>query len=379
MKRNLGRWLYLFLLSPLLLFSATDYAYNLHLNKRSTYLNEPILLTFKVWQTDPKKIIFFEFEPVAHPFDWKMRLLQERRDMEGGAITFEYLLFPQKVGDLSLSFNFIVKRTDEERLRHNNTGEPVKAKAIDTTDTREALPLLHLYVKPLPKEVALVGDYRLNVSVDKHEIEANAPIYLTILLEGVGALPKDLNMTPKIEGVKVFDDEPKIDLRYETDGLHYRGIFSYALLSDHDFTIPAITMEGFSYKQERTYRLQSQLIPIKVKGITIEKLVDLTNTESIYDQLEAMKQWLIYLFVFASGYISALIVQRIRRVRFFKKEEDNSFQQAVKSADSAKALLKVLLKDHPNHYAIWIDQLEKAVYRGEKVDLKKIKKEILKG
>jgi len=379
MKRNLGRWLYLFLLSPLLLFSATDYAYNLHLNKRSAYLNEPILLTFKVWQTDPKKIIFFEFEPVAHPSDWKMRLLQERRDMERGAITFEYLLFPQKVGDLSLSFNFIVKRTDEERLRHNNTGEPVKAKAIDTTDTHEVLPPLHLHIKPLPKEVALVGDYRLNVSVDKYETEVNAPIYLNILLEGVGALPKDLNITPKIEGVKVFDDEPKINLRYKADGLHYRGSFSYALLSDQNFTIPAITIEGFSYKKGQTYQLQSQPISIRVQGVTIQKLVDTTSSESIYDQLEAIKQWLIYCLVFVSGYISALIVQRIRRVKFSKKEEDDSFQQAVKSADSAKALLKVLLKDHSNHYAIWIDQLEQAVYRGEKVDLKKMKREILKG
>ena len=176
MKKNHGKFAFfqmLFLILPLLLFAKADFKYELHLNKHTAFVNEPILLTFKVWQTNPEKIMFFEFAPVEDKLAFKLKPLRQKNN------TFEYLIFPKKPGETLLNLFFLVKRTSEERLATNNTGEPVKAKAIDTTDTREVIKPLKLNIKPLPKKVSLTGDYELKVSIDKNQTEVQSPIYLS--------------------------------------------------------------------------------------------------------------------------------------------------------------------------------------------------------
>jgi len=311
MKKNLGKFTFfqmLFLILPLLLFAKADFKYELYLNKYTAFVNEPILLTFKVWQTDPEKIMFFEFAPVEDKSAFELKPLWQKNN------TFKYLIFPKKSGEILLNLFFLVKRTSEERLATNNTGEPVKAKAIDTTDTREVIKPLKLNIKPLPKKVSLTGDYELKASIDKNQTEVQSPIYLTLVLKGVGSLPKNINLKPDIEDVRVFDDEPKVSIQYDKDGVHYEGKFSYALLSEKDFQIPEIKIEGFSYAKNRVYQLKSSPLSISVNKPKLNSLIDeRDNPKSIYESFSKIREWFVYILIFASGYISAILVNSIRK------------------------------------------------------------------
>lgn len=369
--------LLLLLLLPFTLVAGEDYDYELKLGKRSLFVKEPVSLTFRVWRTDPGRILFFEFAPEADR-RLEVRLLRERRGEYRGmpSVTFRYLIVPKEAGEIPLRFRFVVKRTSETRLCYNNTGEPVKAKAIDTTDTMEAVPPEILKVAPLPRPVPLVGDYRLEVSVDKRETAAYSPVYLTVRLWGVGAMPEKVDFTPAIENVRVFADEPKIDIRYTDDGIHYEGTFSYALLSDHSFVIPPIALEAFSYTKKRLYRLESEKRAVDVTPVSVGTLVDdETRPESVYETLETLKRWGVYTLIFLCGYLSALLVGRLRTTGKSVSKR-GLFVREVKAARDAKNLLNLLVRTDPTRYAVWIDALEKAVYRGEAVDLGKIKREI---
>ncbi|WP_456449455.1 hypothetical protein [Hydrogenimonas sp.] len=382
MKNVRGSLLHLLFLLflPLILTAREDYDYELKLGKRSLFIEEPVPLTFRVWRTDPGRILFFEFAPEADR-RLEVKLLRERRGEYRGmpSVTFRYLIFPKEAGEIPLRFRFVVKRTSETRLRYNNTGEPVKAKAIDTTDTMEAVPPETLKVAPLPRPVPLVGDYRLEVSVDKRETAAYSPVYLTVRLRGVGAMPEKVDFTPAIENVRVFADEPKIDIRYADDGIHYEGRFSYALLSDHSFVIPPIVLEAFSYTKKRLYRLESEKVAIDVAPVSVETLVDdETRPESVYETLETLKRWGVYTLIFLCGYLSALLVGRLRRTKTSVSRE-RRFEREVRTARDAKTLLNLLVRTDPWRYLVSIEALERAIYRDDTVDLAKVKKEVLKG
>ncbi|WP_456452075.1 hypothetical protein [Hydrogenimonas sp.] len=381
MKSVLGRVLTLILLFfAAALHAGVDYDYELRLNKAKAYVGESVVLSMKVWQTDPASILFFEFAPQKSDA-YSVRLLEERTEesVAGTTATFRYLLFPKRPGEVRVNFRFVVKRTTEARLRHNNTGEPVKAKAIDTTDTAEPLPARTLRVLVLPKEVALVGDYRLEAKLDHTSTRALSPVYLTLRLRGVGGEPPaGLDPLPKMEGVKVFADEPVVKVRYDEEGVHYDATFSYALLAEKDFLVPPVALEAFSCTRGELYTLKTRPMKVAVAPAELSTLVDKeTRPESIYEIVESLKRWGLYLFIFACGFVSALLVERLRK-RIHRKRGNDAFKKEVKHAKEAKALLKLLVRTDPHRYAPFIDDLENAVYKGEKVDVARMKKEVLR-
>jgi len=384
MKRNPGNFTFfqiLFLVLPLLLFAKEDFKYELQVNKHTVFVNEPILLTFKVWsKVSKKKLIFFEFTPIENRLVYVSKMLKEDviKDQDMQINSFKYLIFPKKAGNLSLDFDFWIKTISKERLTESNMGDFMRTKAIETIDKKIELKPLNLDIKPLPKKVSFVGDYELKVSLDRNQTEVQSPVYLTLILKGVGSLPKNINLKPDIEDVRVFDDEPKVSIHYDKDGVHYEGKFSYALLSEKDFKIPAIEIEGFSYTKNRIYQLKSSPFSISVKPVNLKSLIDeRDNPKSIYESFSNIREWLVYILIFASGYISAILVSSIGKFRI-KREDGNSFKKDVKSAKDAKTLLKLLLREDSLRYRVWIEKLESEVYQGERLNLREIKKEILK-
>ena len=384
MKKNPGNFTFfqiLFFVLPLLLFAEADFKYELQVNKNTAFVNEPILLTFKVWQKNlKKKLIFFEFTPIENRLVYISKMLKEDVIKEAGRQIniFQYLIFPKKAGKIVINFDFWIKTISKERLSDSNMGDFMRTKAIETIDKKIEVKPLNLDIKPLPKKVSLVGDYELKVSIDKNQTEVQSPIYLTLILKGVGVLPKNINLKPDVENVRVFDDEPKVSIQYEKDGVHYEGEFSYALLSEKDFKIPEIKIEGFSYTKNRVYQLKSSPLSISVKEPKLNSLIDeRDNPKSIYESFSNIREWFVYILIFASGYISAILVSSIRKFGY-KRKEGNNFKKEVKSAKDAKTLLKLLLKEDSLRCRVWIGKLEIEVYQGGKSNLKEIKKEILK-
>ncbi|WP_456323906.1 hypothetical protein [Hydrogenimonas sp.] len=380
MKKNPGSLWLLILLLPLWLHAAADYRYSLEVDKESLYAKEPLLLRFTVWQTDPSKMMFFSFKPLDRSdfFIKRIDKVVENTSRRRKAI-FTYLLYPLKSGTLTLHFDLVVKRTNEARIALSTTGGRYNVKDVETEDSHENVEPKTIYVKPLPAPVDLVGDFTLITETDRQRSEAYKPVYMTIRLKGRGFPPGPGIFALKFPtNVEYFSDAPKIIERYTKKGIEFEGTWSYALVSSESFTVPPIKLKAFSASKEKLYELSSPAIPIEVvKPPLSQVMAPQDSPESTYAYIERIESWGRYLFIFLCGFISALLYLKIKNL-LFKGASPDLFQKEVKSAKDAKELLVLLVRTDVERYAFAIDILERAIYFNEPLDLKEIKKEILK-
>ncbi len=380
MKRNPGSLWILLLALPIWLFAASDFRYTMTLSRDTLYLKEPLLLKFTVWQTDPNKVMFFDFKPLDEGKFFVKRLDkagEERQNLRKA--TFTYLLYPLQSGTLPLRFDLLVKRTNEERIALSTTGGRDNVKDVETTDTHESVEPAILHVKPLPEKVDLVGDFTLQAKTDTQKSEAYRPLYLTMRLKGRGFPPEASRLEPRFPaGVEHFADNPHITLKYTLEGILFDGLWSYALVASKTFTVPPISLKAFSPQKERIYTLTHPPLHIEIYQPPVSKLTAPRDTpESAYAWIERVKSLSIYLFIFLCGYVSALLWVRIRN-RTVKASVGGQFARKVSQINDPKELLGLLIHEDVHRYGPWIEELERAIYGHENVNLKKIKREVLK-
>ncbi|BDY13818.1 hypothetical protein HCR_21300 [Hydrogenimonas cancrithermarum] len=350
----------------------------MRLSTESATVKEPFLFTFSIEQLDRSKVMFFDIRPHQKGFFFKRLDKNVDDTFHHRKALFTYLVYALQPYDGPLRFDLTVKQTNDKRIELSTTGGRYNVKDIETTDLHETLSTPILHITSIPKQVPLVGEFHMRVSVDKSSVSARTPVYLKIHLEGIGAMPEPFDFTPKIEGAEIFTDDPHVTLRYSKDGVHYEATYLYALLSDRSFTVPAYRLQAWSYKKRKFYSLESTPLSVQVKTVPIRQLVDERNMpQSVFDMFEDTKEWLIYLLVFMSGYLSALLITKLRGRRRLSGASD-IFAKEVRQAKDARALLTLLLHKDAQTYASFITDLEKAVYRGENIPFKQIKKEILR-
>ena len=369
----------LFIFFAVPLSAASDYTWQMEVSKTEAFVKEPIVLTFSVEQTDRSNVMFFDFKPLEEG-RWKAIRLDKKIDdgYHHRKAVFTYLLFPLESGELTLRFDLLVKVTNDEAIARSTTGGRYNVRDVKTWDRHDAIPSRTFRIDSLPGRVDLVGDFTMKERLDRHEIEAFHPVYLTLELEGVGYPPPEDPLPIRIDGVEIFADKPRISMRYDRDGAHYKGVWSYALVAERDFTIPALTLEAFSPRKRRRYTLHYDTRTVHVVRPARKELVDIaTKPESAWESVEALKRWGIDLLIFLSGYLTAWLAGRARGL-LTGWGERSDFARAVKEAKDAKALLALLSRTDPRRYAPWIEELERAVYKGGEVDLKRVRKEVLK-
>ncbi len=117
-----------------------------------------------------------------------------------------------------------------------------------------------------PPAADLIGNYRINVAVDKKETKINKPVTVTLTIEGEGIL--DNIDDPKIDigNITVYSKDSNIEHRYENGKVYSIYSKKYVLIGNKDYTIPSITLTAFNYNNKKTYTLKSKPIDIKVKG-----------------------------------------------------------------------------------------------------------------
>ncbi|WP_457599260.1 hypothetical protein [Hydrogenimonas sp.] len=380
MNASPGRALLLVMAVAAALRAATDYSYALHLSKRSLFLKEPFTLTFEVNQTDPSKVMFFDFG-IKNRDAFSIHRLDRVVD-EGYHARKEryiYLLYPLKEGKLTIDFDLLVRRGNDEMLSSAFTGGRYNVKAVETDDRHEPIPPATVSVKPLPVAAALVGRFSMERSVDRKRLHAQEPLYLTVRLRGVGYLPdiERLAVLPPIDGVKIFADEPQIRTRLTKEGTEIDATFRYALIAKRDFRIPDLTIEAFDPESERAYRLQAPSVAIAVEAADASSLLDREESpQRVGSPYAAIERFFIYLSVFAAGWIGGLLAGRLRGIVGVKRKSDG-WKERVASCKDARMLLKLLLED-PQRFEPWIVQLERALYTGGKIDFKRVKREVLR-
>jgi len=271
----------------------------------------------------------------------------------------------------------LVKRvTDIDKVRYFSSGDRDDFKKLETTDSLISLPAVELHVKPLPKEVKLVGDFTLDYTIDSHTVKAFSPVSWKMTLKGKGYTPLIENLIPTSSDYKIFTEKPHVKTISTPQGMMNTVTYLFALSAQKSYTLPAITLKAFSPTTHKTYLLNIPQQHFEVQSIDKTTLVD------TYDSPASRHidwSWLLttftYLFVFFVGYFTAYALRWKRK----KVQKDiHPLLEKIKEANTEKKLLQVLMShEEGKHFATVIEKLEASLYGKSKTPLKTLKKEAL--
>ncbi|WP_353662236.1 hypothetical protein [Hydrogenimonas sp. SS33] len=363
------------------LMGADDYRYTLTLDPPRAMAKTPILLTVKIEQTDPSKVLFFDFKPVGSHFLFHRLDKKVNEEMHHRVERFVYLVYGTKSGEWPIGGEIRVQRTNEERIVDSTIVDQFNARTLQSEESVDRVTPVRVTIDPLPVRADLVGDFRMKSSLDRRQTEAFRPVHLTLHLEGIGFPPPEQFFTFKIPGVQVFADKPAMRLRYTPRGVRVDADYTFAFSSDHDFTIPPRLLRLYSptRRQSRRIGFAGAKIRVVTPPSLRQALLDRENDPpSIFERIEAWRAYTVDALVVLLGFLSAFVVAWVRRRigRLFVKDP---FVEKVRAVKEPRALLMLLIQSDPKRCAPWIDRIETALHEKRPVEMRRIKREIVKG
>ncbi len=254
----------------------SDFLVEIGVDKREAHVGEAINLTITFKQKLNAHADKLQLgEPKLENF-WIKKVEGVDQENEGDHIVqkLHYILFPQKSGKFTLEpIQADIAQAVKSRSRMggmfddsffndpflNSLSTRLKWKKIYSNDVK-------LDIKPLPNNLELYGDFKINASVDKKQVQANKPANLTIRVTGEGNIDDVKKFDLNLNNVIVYADEPKITSNL--NGKIYGGEFTQkiALIADRNFTIPPIELEYFDKKTNQTKTIKTEPIDIEVAG-----------------------------------------------------------------------------------------------------------------
>ena len=374
-KHSLGKIVYLFL-TLFLFLQAEDFNYNIHINNQNPYKKEALLLDVDINQTNTDIVLFFRFR--IHPSsDYAVEQIASSQDntLHHTHIHTRYLLHPLKSGDINITFDLIKRVTDDAKVAYSFSGDRDDFKKLETTDSKVTVSPLLLHVKSFPKGTQFVGDFHLSYHIKKHKADAYEPIAMNIAIEGKGYPPLIETLIPKSENITVFTEKPLIRKKIDNTGILYKAIYALAISGNKTFDLPPIQISAFDPHKKKIYKLEIPKQHFDITPVDVNALVDKTDTPARFkNDLSWITTFLIYLIVFAAGYFTALAIRSRKKVMI---QTVHPLKEKIEACHDAKALLQLLMSTNSRRFTSNIEKLEKHLYGNGKMNLKKIKQDIL--
>ena len=266
-------------------------------NKKSVYEQEPVLLTYKVCtaveltQLDVKMpdVAGFLTEEVLQAGGRSFRLENINGRVYKTAIWSQYLLYPQKSGDLtipSLTFNGVV-------LQRDRNFDPFEAmfnggSAYVEVNQKINAPAVTLHVDPLPSRPddfsGAVGMFDIKAHLDKNEVMANNAVTLRVEISGYGNMK--LISCPEPELPKDFDKyDPRTtdNTQLTKNGASGSMIYDIIIVPRNmgKYEIPALEFTYFDSAEKKYKTLKTEKFALNVlKGDGKTSYVDdFSNTK----------------------------------------------------------------------------------------------------
>lgn len=260
--------------------STNDLFMTATLSRTNVYEQEAVLLTYKIYtlvnltQLEGKlpTLDGFQIQEVSLPRNKNFQLEQYNGRNYRSVIWSQYVLFPQKSGDLVIP-SITYEGTVVVRARNI---DPIDAFFNGITGMQEmtkhiTTPRLVMHVSPLPNKPAnfsgAVGQFSISSSLSPQEVDANDAVTLRLNVKGVGNM-KLIN-TPEVAFPKDFETyDAKVNDKFSLtrSGLSGSKEFEYLVVPRHagTYTIPATDFVYFDI-ESRTYKtLQTEPYTLKV-------------------------------------------------------------------------------------------------------------------
>ena len=299
-------------------------------SKTVLFVKEPLTLKLTYSDKEYEKLAWVKFAPQKSQ-DYEFHLLNKQ--IKDGHYTFTYLLFPLRSGEIAISYNLQYKKAALEQIRRDILGtgyeqtEPLEGKVVTLKPQSSTIK-----VKPV-KRVDLYGNFHLQIVIDKQTIKPYEPVYVSISLQGIGYVPK-IDSLLKVKGVKILADKPQKKIYFTPQGAKIDYQFDYAIIGDTNFTIPAIKLTEFNYKEYTT--LSTAPVSITVKPVLLVDKKD--EPPKIEPTVHKVGAFFIYVAIFLAGGLSGVLLYLLLR----KKEIED-----ILVADR-KRLLALLVLRYPN-------------------------------
>jgi hypothetical protein len=366
-KKTLGS---LILFLSVSLFGSSLVDYHFKVSNYNPFVKEAVEIEFTVTQLDKSAVMFFELKP-HNSKDFELHIVGKRdtkKSYHESKTVYKYMLFPLKSDKIELNFDFKVLEASDAAVEKFYTGNRDVINPMATKDTDIVLKPLVFEVKEVRDDVALIGDYRLDVDVGKTDIASFEQLNIVYTLEGQGYPSKLKTLLPQINGVEQF-----LELERQKDG---KDIFHYAFLSKSDFVVPAVEIACFSPTKRKYYTLKVPAQNIKVASVDVTNVLDEKDSypTTAFDW-SSLLPYLNGFLLMLSGYIIA----KLDPMQYLKKsqKQQNLMHQKIKDAKDEKSLMRVLISSNERKFKPFIEQLESSIYDDKKCDLNKLKASLL--
>ena len=243
---------------------SSDYHLEMIASRDRVYVGESFAL--QVIFFEPRNSHVTQAQYVAPKFDGffvkadKQEKL--RQDAQGTAHVFDYILTPQKEGNLTITAPQIklgIQTFSGARDPWGFFNNDVKWQSL------QAHPKT-ITVRPLPVAADLVGSFTIDARVDTRSARANQPVNYTLTIEGKGSLDDIDDPKFDLNGVTVYSDDAHVTSKIQNGSVISHWEKKYTFIADHDFTIPAIKQTAFDPQTGKTKTLTTQAFAIQIQG-----------------------------------------------------------------------------------------------------------------
>ena len=344
----------------------SDFVLSLVTKKKDIFVGESFQVDLIFKQRDGASAIDSKFEAPKFKGFWVKNQSKQTsyKDGDFNIIKISYTLSAQREGKLSITPAKIgIANRVNDRDNWGGFMQSVKWKTYFSNT-------LEIDAKPLPNGVSYIGDFQIEVDVEKTTIDKNEAFNLTLKITGDGNLEDMKSFKPQIDGVTIYDEKIAIKDNQLTQKM--------AFISDNNFVIKPFSLKYFDIKTNKVKTISTKEIKVDVKGVDKKEELIIKKSQPIKQQ--PTKQVVvsngistIYAFViFVFGLVVGILIM------FFKPWLLYETDAKVDIKDEKLLFIKLLPFKDDDSVQQLLDVLERNIYTDKKEKLdKKMLKDIL--
>ncbi|EDZ61526.1 BatD-like protein [Sulfurimonas gotlandica GD1] len=342
-----------------------DFILTLETPTKEVYVGEPFEVTLLFKQKSDAEAVDSKFIPPELKGFWIKGESQPQRSQDGKYSVSKviYTMAAQRVGKLDIS-KAQIRIASRAHVR-DSWGSWIPKIKWRTYYSNE----LNIDVKALPGGVDLVGNFSINATADKSEINPSEALNITIEVLGNGNLEDIKSFKPYIDGVNIFDEKIVVNGNKLTQKM--------AFVAESDFVVAPFVLKYFDPITKEIKTVSTNEISIKVKNAKPKE--ELTIKREEVEPKEVVQTvnfsisnlWIAIIFIV--GLASGVLIMLLKPWTILKKEKNISIK------DPKTLLIKLFPYRNDEEVQIIIDILEKNIYSDAKIEIdKKLLKEIIK-
>ncbi len=291
----------------------------------------------------------------------------------------EFLLFPQKAGVLSIKpLKIAVQMIDNTVNSYSSLFQSTKNKYIYSNS-------LKFYVKPLPKNIHLIGKFNINASINKNKINQGEAVSYKLIIKGQGNFEDIKDIKLDIKDASIYDNKAKITTSYKNNIHQGEYVKNFSIIPNSSLIIPKITLKYFDKTNNKIISISTKEFKINVKNKKIKKVeLEKKQEKNIVRVKEIIKKqevsFIDKFLYFICGTIFTLLMIvlyfYIKHIQKIKKQETLTLVVLLKKSKTKNELINILIP-----YIKKDSKLDDLIFKLENLktneDIKSIKKELI--